>query len=119
MKKKFIFKKHCILLAIVICFFIYTPGLYADESALFTEVAPDALLVLDLSGSMNWAPAGEYMYTSGPPPTYNWSSPPDQAYYAGSGTGHTQSCEIYAYGTVPKYSNGSCSGPFYINNSHT
>ncbi len=119
MKKKLIFKKYCILLAIAICFFIYTPGLYADESALFTSVAPDALLVLDLSGSMKWAPAGEYMYTSDPPPTYVYWAPPDQAYYASSGTGHTQSCWIYAYGTVPKYSNASCSGPFYINNSHT
>jgi type IV pilus assembly protein PilY1 len=119
MKTKLIFKKYCILLTIVICCLVYTPCLYADESALFTAVAPDALIVFDLSGSMLWAPAGEYMYTSGPPPTYEYWAVPDQAYYASSGTGHTQSCWIYAYGTVPKYSNGSCSGPFYINNSHT
>ena len=118
MKKKLIFKKYCILLAIVICFFIYTPGLYADESALFTSVAPDALIVLDLSGSMKWAPAGEYMYISDSY-TYDKSNPPDAPYYGSSDTGHTQSCEIDAYGTVPKYSDGSCSGPFYINNSHT
>ena len=114
MKKKFIFKKYCILLAIVICFFMYTPGLYADESALFTEVAPDALLVLDLSGSMKWAPAGEYMWTS----SLNQCGS-DSKYYAELGLSHEKQCEINAYETVPKYSNGSCSGPFYINNSHT
>lgn len=114
MKKNFIFKKYCILLAIVICFFVYTPGLYADESALFTEVAPDALIVLDLSGSMKWAPAGEYMYTS----SLNQCGS-DTDYYGKSDPSHEKQCEIYAYGTVPKYSDGSCSGPFYINNSHT
>ncbi|MCX8030336.1 MAG: PilC/PilY family type IV pilus protein [Thermodesulfovibrionales bacterium] len=35
----------------------------ADESVLFSNVPPDVLIVLDLSGSMNWNPAGgTYVY---------------------------------------------------------
>ncbi|RPJ39464.1 MAG: hypothetical protein EHM27_09345, partial [Deltaproteobacteria bacterium] len=37
---------------------------FAQEEALFTSVAPDALLVLDLSGSMRWTPNGSRMYTN-------------------------------------------------------
>jgi len=33
-----------------------------DESALFTGVSPDALIVLDLSGSMDYIPAGQDVY---------------------------------------------------------
>jgi hypothetical protein len=32
-----------------------------DESSLFTSLAPDALIVLDLSGSMLWTPTGGTM----------------------------------------------------------
>jgi Tfp pilus tip-associated adhesin PilY1 len=38
---------------------IFISNAYPDETALFTTVAPDALIVLDLSGSMNWNPAGD------------------------------------------------------------
>ena len=81
----------------------------ADESVLFTSVAPDALILLDLSGSMRWTPAGGYMYISS-----SQSCGADVAYYPTSGSGHTKSCYIDPYGTVPKWGNTSCSGPFYI-----
>ena len=60
------FKMNKKILTLVICSFLLTTGNYAhaDETALFTSIAPDALIVLDLSGSMRWAPAGEKMYIS-------------------------------------------------------
>ena len=69
------------------------------------QVHPDALFVLDLSGSMRWTPAGATMYVS--------SSCGDVAYYANSETGHSTACTIDPYGTVPKYGEATCSGPFY------
>ena len=80
-----------------------------DESALFTTLSPDALVVLDLSGSMRWTPAGKTMYISSSSSCTDGSIP----FYGESGTGHTKSCTIDPYETVPKYSNASCSGPFY------
>jgi hypothetical protein len=73
------------------------------------QVPPDVLIVLDLSGSMRWTPAGQRMYISNTQTCGN-----DVAYYPASGTGHTQDCNIASYGTVPKWSNAACSGPFYI-----
>ncbi len=56
--------KRKILLACIILFALFIcPSVRADESDLFTTVSPDALIVLDLSGSMNWTPYGETMYT--------------------------------------------------------
>jgi type IV pilus assembly protein PilY1 len=72
------------------------------------QIHPDALLILDLSGSMNWTPAGEKMYIS----TSNTCGD-NVAYYPDSGTGHTKSCTISSSGTVPKYGDATCSGPFY------
>jgi hypothetical protein len=72
------------------------------------QIHPDALLILDLSGSMNWTPAGETMYISSSQTCGN-----DVAYYPNSGTGHTKACTIDSSGTVPKYGNATCSGPFY------
>lgn len=80
-----------------------------DESGLFTTVAPDALIVLDLSGSMRWTPAGEVMYTH----TDNQCDSTTARFYSDYGTGHTKACTINPYGSVPKYSDSTCSGPFY------
>lgn len=77
------------------------------EEALFTSVAPDALFVLDLSGSMNWTPAGSRMYIS---PSASCGS--NVAYYPDSGSGHTKMCSISSV-SVPKYGNAECTGPFY------
>jgi type IV pilus assembly protein PilY1 len=72
------------------------------------QIHPDALLLLDLSGSMNWTPAGETMYISTSQTCGN-----DVAYYPNSGAGHTKSCTISSSGTIPKYGDAACSGPFY------
>ncbi len=80
-----------------------------DESGLFTTVAPDTLLLLDLSGSMLWTPAGQVMYTH----SDNNCDSSSAAFYSDYGTGHTKACIIDPYGFVPKYSDSSCSGPFY------
>ena len=57
----------------------------ADETALFTtSTAPDALIVLDLSGSMDWNPAGG---------SNTWgNSACNGTFYSSSGTGHTTKC---------------------------
>ena len=81
-----------------------------DESGLFTSLAPDALIVLDLSGSMLWTPAGATMYTN----TANSCTSTTAPFYNASGTGHTKACAIDAYGTVPKYAaTAACTEPFY------
>ncbi|MCX5912368.1 MAG: PilC/PilY family type IV pilus protein, partial [Deltaproteobacteria bacterium] len=85
-------------------------NVFAQEEALFTSVAPDALLVLDLSGSMRWTPNGERMYVSSTSGCSSTTAP----FYNNSGTGHTLACDIDPYGTVPRYAaNGSCAEPFY------
>ena len=82
----------------------------AQEEALFTSVAPDALIVLDLSGSMRWTPNGERMYTN----SANNCDSNTVAFYNNSDTGHTKACDIDPYGTVPKYTaDASCTEPYY------
>ena len=54
-------KNKKIMIPFVISFLIFVMPLSvfsADESVLFTSMPPDALIVLDLSGSMAWNPAG-------------------------------------------------------------
>ncbi|HOI75130.1 MAG TPA: PilC/PilY family type IV pilus protein [Syntrophales bacterium] len=80
----------------------------ADESALFTSLAPDALIVLDLSGSMNWAAAGEYMYAA--------SCSSDGPFYNDPAAGLIK-CTISTT-NVPKYGTTNCDGAFY-KTSHT
>jgi type IV pilus assembly protein PilY1 len=55
------------------------------EEGLFTAVAPDAMIVLDLSGSMKWNPPGDHD---------SWNN------------------------ATNLYSNATCSGPFYDDQSH-
>jgi type IV pilus assembly protein PilY1 len=92
----------------------FNPPSYAqteppDESVLFTSVAPDALVVLDLSGSMLWTPSGERMYIH----SNDQCNSTSDAFYTDSGPGHTKACDIDPYGTVPKYGDAACVGPFY------
>lgn len=64
--------------------FAATPA--AGEEALFTNsTQPDALIVLDLSGSMEWNPAGGN-------DVYGNSSCSGSTFYSSSGTGHTTNC---------------------------
>ncbi|MEW6115855.1 MAG: PilC/PilY family type IV pilus protein [Nitrospirota bacterium] len=46
------------IIVFVVVLFLTGISYAADESILFTSIAPDALILLDLSGSMNWNPAG-------------------------------------------------------------
>lgn len=95
---------------ILISLFIFLVPIHAhaDDTDLFTvKVPPDALLVLDLSGSMNWTPAGSTMYIAD-----TQTCGDDVEYYPTSETGHTNVCSIDT-SSVPKYSNAECSGPFY------
>ncbi|MDA8125330.1 MAG: PilC/PilY family type IV pilus protein [Deltaproteobacteria bacterium] len=80
------------------------------EEALFTSsLAPDALIVLDLSGSMLLPPA-DTLYIDSSKNCEGDNVP----HYVTSDTGHTKVCNINAYSeSVPRYSNASCTGPFY------
>jgi Tfp pilus tip-associated adhesin PilY1 len=61
----------------------------ADETALFTNsMSPDALLLLDLSGSMEWNPAGGTNIYG--------NSSCSGTFYSSSGTGHTTNCSRLA-----------------------
>ncbi len=51
-------KKLILLLLSAVILALPGNAFSGDESVLFTSVPPDALIVLDLSGSMNWNPAG-------------------------------------------------------------
>ena len=56
-------KLKILLFVLILSGLFWGPSSYAqteppDESVLFTSVAPDTLIVLDLSGSMLWTPAG-------------------------------------------------------------
>ena len=56
-------KLNKILWALVLCAFISIPSVcLADESAIFSAPNPDLLIAVDLSGSMNWVPSGQYMF---------------------------------------------------------
>ncbi len=71
------------------------------------QVPPDVLIVLDLSGSMRWTPAGQFMYTRGTDRCDH-----DVAFYATPQDGRR--CDVpddtWSY---PIYSKSDCSGPFY------
>ncbi|NTU42106.1 MAG: VWA domain-containing protein, partial [Nitrospirales bacterium] len=104
-----------LFVAVILCLLVFTGNAYSlDETALFTSaVPPDALILLDLSASMNWTPGGEEMYTNTPP-----SDPcPDRVdgsssrtYYSSPTGSYTYKWCIDSYGTVPKWGDASCSG---------
>jgi hypothetical protein len=47
------------------------PDSRADETGLFTSIAPDAMVVLDLSGSMKWNPPGNHDSWNNPTNEYS------------------------------------------------
>ncbi|MHB9097955.1 MAG: pilus assembly protein [Syntrophales bacterium] len=90
-------KTFPILCASVLCFFLtagaaraVTPP--AGEEALFTtSTAPDALILLDLSGSMDYNPAGgDHIWGN------TSCSGTSSDFYHESGTGHTTNCSRLA-----------------------
>ncbi len=102
---------------ITLAFFIslallFCPPARADETDLFTTVAPDALILIDQSGSMNWTPAGRTMYVA-----EGATCASDVPHYASSGPGHTQKCDnipYYPITSVPRWGDANCNGPFYL-----
>ena len=73
---------------VVLAFFGLASAQVVDEEGLFTSVAPDAMIVLDLSGSMEWnAPGNNDVYSNS-----NCSGP----FYDWSGGSHTTLCSRYA-----------------------
>jgi len=78
-------KRCCaIFLLAALMSFIGCPAAVADETALFSTVAPDALIVLDLSGSMSWNPAGG---------NDKWGDAACAGpFYSTSGAGHETNC---------------------------
>jgi len=83
--------KKLIIAMLVIGFFLIGKAHAddTDEMALFSSsLAPDTLIILDLSGSMDWNPEGG---------SYIWGNSSCTApFYSSSGTGHTTNCSRLA-----------------------
>lgn len=78
------------LLAFLAGILLQTAVTQADETALFTtSVAPDALILLDLSGSMDQNPAGGSN-------TWGDATCAGPTFYSSSGSGHTTACSKLA-----------------------
>ena len=141
MKKKIIV--FTFLLIVLVPFF----HAFANDTDLYIltqmmqQVPPDTLIILDLSGSMRWTPAGQYLYID--PgwveghfdsnhhwiPGHNTYNCGDSvAYYSADPTGgaHTTRCDMMSdillgtqYPTTAQYQgmkiwgDGTCSEPFY------
>lgn len=108
------------LLMILLAMGLFAPNAAAQqapegEEALFTtSTSPDALIILDLSGSMLWTPSGDTMWIL-PSQTCLASGVP---HYTTSSPTRTRSCTIDPYGTVPRFADdASCAGPFYTSST--
>lgn len=118
--------KKITFLLTLICLLLSFSNLFGADTDIYVldqtiqQVPPDVLIVLDLSGSMRWTPAGQIMYFDRGKKNnktwcnYDYCCGDDVAYYATSESPHSTQCSINAYGTVPKWSNSNCTGPFYI-----
>ena len=65
------------------------------EEGLFTAVAPDAMIVLDLSGSMKWNPPGDHDSGNNPTNLYSNSTCSGPFYSDQSHSGYTTLCSRY------------------------
>ena len=104
-------RKFALLVIVAVFIFLGAIPLHADDTELFTAiVSPDALIALDLSGSMLYYPGGDYVYQS-------TSSCTDTFGYSTSGAGHTDKCSSRYWKSGAwvyyKWSDAACSGPFY------
>ncbi|NWG04884.1 MAG: hypothetical protein HXY44_18675, partial [Syntrophaceae bacterium] len=101
-------KRWILMMAMAIAVGMNAPFLHADDTDLFMiKVPPDVLIILDLSGSMNWVPAGSALYISGGDcnidgPFYNTYDP-----------SHPTRCTNLSQWSGPKYGDAACNGPFY------
>jgi len=105
-------KKTCLVILLMLLSFSFQA--FAHDTDIYVldqsmqQVPPDALIVLDLSGSMNWTPAGDTMFVEG---TDCWIDGP---FYPRSEGTHTYECSGLSQTSGPKYGDSeSCSGPFY------
>jgi type IV pilus assembly protein PilY1 len=105
-------KTFSVLILTVLIFF--SSVCHGDESALFlSDVDPDALIIVDISGSMGWTPAGDTLYNQ------SSSCSKGTAFYATSGSGHTNSCQVGQW-DAPKFGDDeNCAGPYYHPSSYT
>jgi len=72
-----------------------TPDSRADETGLFTSIAPDAMIVLDLSGSMKWNPPGDHDSWNNPVNEYSNSSCSGPFYDDNWHSGYTTYCSRF------------------------
>lgn len=77
-----------------------------EESLFTTSTSPDALILLDLSGSMLWAPPGQTTYIQ-----QSSTCGDNVEYYSDSGIGGIRKACTTVF---PVYGDSSCTGPFYI-----
>ena len=50
--------KRTFLTGLILAILFVAPAAQADEMAIFTYIATDAMFVIDFSGSMGWNPPG-------------------------------------------------------------
>ena len=134
--------KKIICFSFLLIFLIPFNHAFANDTDLYIltqmmqQVPPDTLIILDLSGSMRWTPAGEYLYIDpgwtcdsyGKNCHATHSCGDNVAYYPTDPTGgaHTTQCDMMndillgtQYPTTAQYQgmkiwgNSTCSGPFY------
>lgn len=59
-------RRIVILCTLVLCHFLFIPWVcHGDETVIFTTGKTNALIILDLSGSMDQDPTGYFCYTAG------------------------------------------------------
>jgi len=94
---------------IIFCHFVLISGVcYGDEEELFSlMVQPDALITLDLSGSMNATPYGDYLYSNSKDGSENCNG--DKAYGTSQGSYNIR-CESENYVCS---ASSDCSQPYY------
>jgi hypothetical protein len=122
-------KMKKIFWTLVTCCFLFVPSVSsADEMDLFSyNVPPDALIVLDLSGSLWYTAAGRYMWTKniynnkGQPVDPDCSSTTNPFYPDASHSGYTAQCDYitakHTYDIPICAANSQCLPPFYIGSS--
>ncbi|NPV03717.1 MAG: hypothetical protein HPY67_03180 [Syntrophaceae bacterium] len=89
-----------VMLAVLIVLFPLAPAdtsaeLLTDETGLFTSIAPDAMIVLDLSGSMKWNPPGDHDWWNLPINTYSNPACEGPFYNDQSVPGYTTYCSRF------------------------
>ncbi len=105
-----------VLSLIIFCHFVLISGVcYGDETELFSLVIdPDALLVLDLSGSMGSPPPGDWGYSNSRYWHYSYYICDGDRLYGTPTGSYNQYCanDGHVYGDSE-----ACTGPYYTDSS--